>query len=398
MSTARSSSKLLLLIAFLAFVSIGLPDAVLGVAWPSIRETFNRPLPDIGFILFSSGAGYFLSSALAGKAIEALGVGRLLSISTLLVGLGLFSYTITPSFWLLPCAAVLIGLGSGAVDAGLNFYASEHFSVTVMNWLHAFFGIGAMVGPFIMAGVFAAGGVWRFGYVLVASAILLMALVFIVTTNRWSDGAKHSTDVRAAKVPVSEVLRLPIVWLQIVIFFVMCGIEATAGTWTYTIMFEKFDVSKGAAGLWTGLFWGSMAVGRLVLAPLSRDLHPARLVQLGTFGLLLGGLLMTLDQRTIFQAGLLIFGLSMAPLFPTLMSLTPVRLGSNISLHSISFQVSAATLGVATIPTLAGIVASRTALSAIPWVMALGAAIVILLETTLRARADHTVPEAASIH
>jgi MFS family permease len=126
------------------------------VAWPSIQDTFGRARADLGFILFASGFGYFTSGAFAGKAIELLGVGRLLATSTAAVSIGLIGYAASPGFWFLMVVAALIGFGSGAVDAGLNFYAAEHFSVTVMNWLHAFFGIGAMIGPFIMAGVLAA--------------------------------------------------------------------------------------------------------------------------------------------------------------------------------------------------------------------------------------------------
>jgi fucose permease len=394
MPTARRTSTLLMLIAFLAFISIGFPDAVLGVAWPSIRETFDRPLTNIGFILFSSGFGYFLSGIFAGKAIETLGVGRLLTVSTALVAAGLFGYAATPSFWLLLIAAVFIGLGSGAVDAGLNFYAAEHFTVTVMNWLHAFFGIGAMVGPFILAGVFAAGGSWRIGYLIVASGILAMAIVFVVTTGKWTDGADgHTARIVGIRVPVKTVLQMPLVWLHILLFFVMCGIEASAGAWTATILVEKFEMGKGLAGIWTGLFWGSMALGRLVLAPLGRNLNPARIVQIGSFGLLAGALLMTWPEQRMFQTGLLIFGLAMAPLFPTLMSLTPVRLGTQVSLHTIGFQVSAATVGVAGVPTFAGILADRTTLTAIPWVMTVGAVFVIVLESMLRTR---TAGKAAS--
>ncbi|MBA2290189.1 MAG: MFS transporter [Chloroflexia bacterium] len=389
MSRSTSGVSFLMLVTFLAFISIGFPDAVLGVAWPSMRATFDRQLSEVGFILFASGSGYFLSGILAGKALERFGVGRLLALSTALVAIGLFGYASTPTFWLLLVAGVLIGLGSGAVDAGLNFYAAEHFSVTVMNWLHAFFGIGAMLGPFIMAAVFAAGGGWRIGYLIVASAIAAMAIVFMLTTDRWSDGA-HKTETNPEPgVPVRQVLRMPLVWVQIALFHVMCGIEASAGLWTATMMIERFDASGREAGLWAGLFWGSMAVGRLVLAPLSVDLNPARLIQLGTFGVLAGAVLMIPDHKTVFQAGLLLLGLAMAPLFPTLMSLTPVRLGSRVALHAIGFQVSAATLGIVAIPTVAGLVAERTTLTAIPLMMAIGAAIVIALEMVSRARTAH---------
>ncbi|MBA2469635.1 MAG: MFS transporter [Chloroflexia bacterium] len=395
MTKSQSGFSLLLFVAFLAFISIGLPDAVLGVAWPSIQNTFDRPRADLGFILFASGAGYFSSGILAGKAIDRLGVGRLLAVSTAAVSAGLLGYALSPAFWFLMVVAALIGFGSGAVDAGLNFYASEHFSVTVMNWLHAFFGIGAMIGPFIMAGVLAAGESWRLGYVIVAIASFLMAVTFVVTERRWTDGQHHSETARPDSAAVSHVLRQPLVWLQLVLFFFMTGIEAGAGAWSYTMLFEKFDLDAGEAGLWAGFYWGAIALGRLVLSPLSRSLKPARLIQFGTFGLFAGALMMTRDQAWLFQSGLLVFGFAMAPLFPTLMSLTPSRLGSHVSLHAIGFQVSAAVLGGATIPTLAGILAGRTTLTAIPWTLAVGAVIVIALETVLRGRDvhDESAPE-----
>lgn len=378
----------MMLVTFLAFVSIGFPDAVLGVAWPSIRETFDRPLGNLGFLLFASGIGYFTSGISAGKAIEILGVGRLLAVSTSAVSIGLFSYAVAPRFWLLMIIAALIGFGSGAVDAGLNFYASEHFSVTVMNWLHAFFAFGAMIGPFIMAGVLATQGNWRVGYLIVAIVVLVMAVIFGTTANRWSDGEHHGDVAHQAPVNMMAVLRNPLVWTQIVIFFFMAGIEASAGAWTYTLLFEKFGQAEGTAGVWAGFFWGAMAVGRLALAPLSRNMNPAKLVQLCTFGLLAGALMMTRNQVWLFQAGLLLFGLTMGPLFPTLMSLTPVRFGSRISIHAIGFQVSAATLGIVAIPSLAGILGERIGLSAIPWVITVGAAILIVLETLLRTRSN----------
>jgi fucose permease len=387
-TSAKRPSTFLLIVVFLAFISIGLPDAVLGVAWPAIRESFDRPRADLGFILFGAGFGYFSSGILAGKAIELLGVGRLLAVSTGAVATGLLGYAVAPGFWFLLVVAALIGFGSGAVDAGLNYYASEHFSVTVMNLLHAFFGVGAMVGPFIMAGVLASDGSWRIGYLIVAGATASMAIAFAFTANRWNDGSHPDDEPKPAMAPVRFVVRQPLVWLQIALFFVMTGIEAGAGAWAYTSLFERFDLSAGQAGLWAGLYWGAIALGRMVLPPLSRGMKPARLVQIGTYGLLLGALMMTRDEVWVFQAGLLVFGLAMAPMFPTLMSLTPSRLGQGVSLHAIGFQVSAAVLGGATIPSLAGVLADRTDLTAIPWTLATGAAVLIGIETLLRAKAD----------
>lgn len=394
MTTPRKSSALLLLVAFLAFVSIGFPDAVLGVAWPTMRDTFDRSRADLAYILFAAGAGYFSSGILAGKAIELLGVGRLLAASTTAVSLGLFGYAASPGFWPLLLVAAIIGFGSGAVDAGLNFYASEHFSVTVMNLLHAFFGVGAMLGPFVMAGVLATGGSWRIGYAIVASVTLIMAIVFVATSKQWNNGSHHEDGSPKVVAPVREVIGNPLVWLQIVLFFFMTGIEATAGTWAYTSLYERFDMNAGQAGLWAGFYWGAIALGRLVLPTLTRGLAPSRLIQYCVYGLVVSAALMTRDMLGLYQLGLLLFGLAMAPMFPTLMSLTPQRLGSATSLHAIGFQVSAAVLGAACIPSLAGYLSERTDLSAIPWTIFVVAIAIVGIETALRLRTDAPKPVA----
>jgi len=385
MSSPQSARRLLMLVAFLAFVSIGFPDAVLGVAWPSIRETFHRPRADLGFILFGAGSGYFLSGALSGKAIEWLGVGRLLTVSTTCVAVGLLGYVVSPSFWGLLAVAALIGFGSGAVDAGLNYFASEHFSVRVMNWLHAFFGIGAMIGPFIMAGVLSADLSWRVGYAIVAAGIALMALAFALTTSLWTD--HHASQTAAEPAPAMrarDTLRVPLVWLQMALFFVMTGIEASAGAWAFTLLTERFGLGEGPAGVWAGMYWGAIAAGRLLLPTVTHTLAPARVVQLGSYGLILGALCMIPDTEYAYLLGLMLFGLAMAPMFPTLMSLTPHRLGKGPSMHAIGFQVSMAVAGGVAIPSLAGVLSDRSSLAAIPLVIVTGAVIVTLLEARLR--------------
>ncbi len=248
-----------------------------------------------------------------------------------------------------------------------------------------------------MASVFALGGGWRVGYVIVATAIALMALVFILTLERWNDGAHHDTENAEPRVAVGQVMRMPAVWTQIGMFFFMTGIEASAGNWTATIMAGKFNATESQAGLWAGIFWGAMAVGRIVMVPLSRDMNPARLVQLCTYGLLAGSLLMTQDVALLYQAGLVIFGLSMAPLFPTLMSLTPLRFGSGVAQHTIGFQVSASTVGIISITTLAGIIAQATTLTAIPVIMVICSIIVIALDTIIRRQTAEGLGEARAI-
>ncbi len=367
-----------LLLALLAFVSIGLPDAVLGVAWPSLQETFGWDREELGAILFSSGAGYIASGLISGRAIEHLGVGRVLILSTALVTIGLLGYALSPVFGMILALAVLIGLSSGAVDSGLNFYAAENFSNRVMNLLHAFFGIGAMVGPIVMAGVLSTGIAWRCGYVAVGAATLLMTVLFVSTRAIWKTG--HHGDGDGAKLRsalVSVVIRQPLVWLQIVVFLFTTGVEFTAGQWAYTVLVERLSLSTATAGVWVGLYWGSMAGGCLLLGGLSRMIGDRRLLLFGSWGMLVAALLFTSTEPLIAIAGLVLLGLSEGPLVPTLMSLTPVRLGSPIALHAIGFQVSAAVLGGAIVPTIAGLLSAEYGLGAIGWTLV--AAVLVLI-------------------
>lgn len=394
-------ANLTIVIALVSFVSIGLPDAVLGVAWPSMQETFGRSREELGAVLFSSGAGYIVSGLISGRAIALLGVGRVLILSTALVTTGLLGYALAPVFAMVLLLGALIGLGSGAVDSGLNFYAAENFSNRIMNLLHAFFGFGAMIGPIVMAGVLSTGVAWRWGYVLVGATTLMMTVLFIGTRGIWTAGgagARHEDgkSPEPPSAPVRVVIRHPLVWLQIAVFLFTTGVEFTAGQWAYTVLVERLGVETGVAGVWVGLYWGSMAVGRLLLGGLSRTIGDRRLILFGSWGMLLAALLFTSSAPPIAIAGLLLFGLSEGPLFPTLMSLTPARLGSAVALHAIGFQVSAAVLGGAILPTIAGLLSTRIGLGAIAWTLVAGVVVLIGLVGLLHARTATLAPAPAA--
>ena len=398
MLVRRYGSRLTLLVALLAFVSIGFPDAVLGVAWPSMRATFGQSRETLGAILFASGTDYFASGLVAGRAIEILGLGRLLILSTTLASAGLLGYAIAPVFPFVLVMAVLIGLSSGAVDAGLNVYAAENFSTRIMNLLHAFFGFGAMIGPFVMAAVISGNVSWRWGYAIVGSAVFLMAVAFVLTRAIWSVRHHEDVSVREPTAPVSQIIRMPLVWLQVITFFFVTGVEFTAGSWGYTVLVERLGIEKGEAGVWIGLYWGSMALGRLLLGSLSRHLGDARLLRYGSWGMVIGALLITRDSARLVIPGLIFLGLCEGPLFPTLMSLTPARLGANVAIHAIGFQVSAAVVGGAVLPTLAGLLSAQIGLGAIGWTLTAGVIVVIGLLMVLQRKADFpAVPARVSI-
>lgn len=384
MSKTTPQSKLMMVVVFCAFISIGFPDAVLGVAWPEMRIDFGRNLADLGVILVFNSLGYFSSAALAGTLLEKFGVGRTLAFSTLLVAIGLTGYAISPSFWLLPLIAICVGFGSGAVDAGLNFYAADHYTNAVMNWLHAFFGIGAMIGPFIMAGTLNAGTSWRWGYAIVATVTLVLAIVFIFRMNSWDESTHHIDE--STRIKPRSVLGMPLVWLQIGLFFFMVGIEASVGVWTATLLRERFDEPAASAGIWAGLYWGAVGLGRIVIPVVCRRIPTARVIQGGAFTMLIAAVLLIPDAVWLTKVGVILFGFGNAPMFPNLMTLTPHRYGRDVAIHTIGFQVSAATAGGAIIPSVAGLLAEQSSLVAIPVVIAMLATVVVALESQLRSR------------
>lgn len=386
MSRTSPHSRIMLFIVFCAFISIGFPDAVLGVAWPEMRIDFSRNLPDVALVLVFNSIGYFSSGALAGTILDRYGVGKTLAFSTLLVAFGLTGYAISPSYWLLPAIAVTVGFGSGAVDAGLNFYAAENYSNKVMNWLHAFFGIGAMVGPFIMAATLRADYSWRIGYAIVAMVTMVLAIIFVLRMNSWGETSTHDDDAEITRIKAMSVLRMPLVWLQIGLFFGMVGIEASVGVWTATILRDRFGESPAQAGLWAGIYWGAVAVGRIFIPVIFAKVPTARVIQGGAIAMFIAALMLLPDAAWVTKAGVILFGLGNAPMFPNLMTLTPHRYGRDVALHTIGFQVSAATAAAALIPSIAGYIAAATSLIAIPIVIAVVASIVVVLEAQLRNR------------
>ena len=237
----HKSTLLLLSLTYLSFISLGLPDGLLGVAWPSIRTFFKLPLDALGTLLVLFTAGYLLSSFSSGAILVRLNVGMLLTLSCLATALSLLVYALTPQWWIMVAFALLAGLGAGAIDAGLNTYAATHFSARAVNWLHACYGMGATMGPIIMTSLLEAGQRWQAGYMIVGTAQLLLASGFGTTHKLWTNGdaarePSPSPVMQAA--PSNQTLKLPMVWLSIGVFFIYTGIEAATGTWSYSLFTE----------------------------------------------------------------------------------------------------------------------------------------------------------------
>src|SRR5262245_48900808 len=237
MTMKNRLNLLLIALVFLGFVSIGLPDGLTGVAWPSMRGFFGLPIDALGGLLVSYTAGYLVSSFGSGRMLARVSVGALLALSCLATGVSLLGYAGANRWWTVVAFGALAGLGAGAIDAGLNTYAATHFSARMVNWLHAFYGIGALSGPLLMTRVLHSGLPWQWGYAIVGGGQLTLAICFGLTLRQWNgDNRVDNTSLSERVIVASSVstLRLPVVWFSTAIFFVYTGIEAAAGAWVYS--------------------------------------------------------------------------------------------------------------------------------------------------------------------
>lgn len=372
--------RLLLIIACIGFVSLGLPDAVIGVAWPSIRQAFTLDQESLGLVFIGAGCGYVFSSGYAGRLVQAAGVGTLLTASSLLVALSALGYAMTPAWFGFLACALCHGLGSGAIDAGLNGFSAQHLSARHMNWLHACYCLGAMLGPLLMTGVLTSGLSWRAGYGAIAAAMLLLSLLFCGTRGRWGKPLPDD-EAAPASAPVGMLATLghPTVWLQMAIFFCYTGLESTVGQWSFTLLTEGRLVPDAAAGVAVSAYWGSIGIGRVVLGVIVERVGIDRLLRCSLLTATAGLVIYAASSSGAPSAcGLLLAGLGLAPVYPCLMTRTPQRLGAGLAAHAIGFQVSAATVGAALLPGCTGLVVQQFGLPAMP-LAALGLILLIVL-------------------
>jgi fucose permease len=362
----------LIVLAYIAFISLGMPDGLLGIAWPSIQGSFRLPLGAIGALLFASTAGYMTSSFFSGKIIARLGVGGTLAASCALTASALVGYTMVPSWWMMVALGVAAGLGAGAIDAGLNTYVASHFGEGLMQWLHASYGFGVTLGPIIMTAALSTANSWRLGYQVVGGAQLLLATSFLLTIRMWQNsGVPHAPEqerhLMEYQTPFSETLRQPIVWLNLLMFFLYTGAELSFGTWTYSLLTLSRNVPMEVAGLWAGSYWATFTIGRIMAGLLTDRFGSANLLKAG-FLVALGGSFL-LWWNPFPRAGMVAvsaIGFALAPIFPALISGTRLRVGEHHAANTIGMQIASAGFGAALVPSLAGVLAERVSLEAIP--------------------------------
>lgn len=347
-----------LVLAYLAFTSIALPDGLAGVAWPSVSGSIGVPVSYLGLLLPFAVASSTLSSITAGFVLDRLGLGRVLAGSTAVSVLALLGYAAATSMWVVLAATIVLAAGSGAIDAGLNAVAARTFTARRITWMHASYGAGAMLGPLLISASLAGGLSWRWAYVFIAVLQAVIAVAFALTAGAWARLGGPAAEERGAGAParpLTSVLRHRGVRLGVALFFLQNGVEGSTALWAYLFLTGARGLRPEIASLVVSAYWIVQSAGRLVLGPIAERRGPYGVLAGGALGFVLGAVLLTVPGTPLTAAvGVVLIGVSAAPMSPLLMLTTKDRTGPELADRAVGLQAGASTVGSTAFPALIG--------------------------------------------
>ena len=346
----------LLLLAYLAFLGISLPDGLLGVSWPSMSVSFGQPIGALGLVLPFAVVSSMLTSASTGALLTRIGLGRILTGSIGLYALALLAQSLAPEFWVFIVAAVVLAAGSGAIDAALNAFAARQFNARQITWLHAVYGLGAAAGPLLFVATTAAGLSWRWAFALVAGLQAVLTVVFALTSHLWQAPQRpQPPSSRPPRANLKDGLHLPAaVWSGISVFALQTGVESGTALWAYLFLTDARGVPSGIAAAAVSGYWIALLLGRVVLGPVATRTGPRGVLVACQAGMGVAASLLLLPGFAAV-GGIVLLGLCAAPMFPLLTLTTPERVGAAWTDRAIGLQSAASAAGSATLPALIGL-------------------------------------------
>lgn len=367
---------LLLCVIYIAFIGLGLPDSLLGSAWPAIHLDFGVPVSFANFISILSSLCTITASLNSARVIRRFGIGSVIACSTALTVLGLLGYSLSTHFVWLIVLTLPLGLGAGAIDTGLNNYVALHYNANHMSFLHCFYGIGVTLSPYLMSVALSGPDGWRGGYRLAFSVQLVIVIITILALPLWkrTERPVHQDEAEAPMrtLSLSELARIPAVRAVWLIFITSCGIEFTLGGWCSTYLVQAKGVAVDAAARMAMLFYLGMAVGRFLSGVLAGKLTAWQLVRYSEMLVLVAVLFLLLPLGlSAAGVGILLCGLGVGPLFPNMTHLAPINFGRDISQSVIGSQQAAATFGIMVLPAFFGLLAQYVGAWIYPWYLLL---------------------------
>ena len=382
--------SMLLALIYICFISLGLPDSLLGSAWPVLHEELSVPVSFAGIISMVIFIGTILSSLFSDKLLHRFGAGKVTAVSVTLTALGLFGFSVSNRFWMLIFWAVPDGFGAGGVDAILNNYVALHYKAQHMSWLHCMWGVGASVSPYIMSFSLARLNQWSCGYLIVSVVQAALSAVIFLSLPIWKKGTGEAgEETPAPALSFRQIFAIPGAPACFLTFFCYCALELTASLWASSYLVEKWSFTPEAAAGFASLFYTGITLGRLGNGFLAMRLTDRFLIRTGSAAVTLGVILLFVPFHPAFAlAGFAVIGLGCAPIYPCIIHMTPDVFGRDKSQAMIGVQMAFAYTGFLLMPPLFGALADRVSISILPAFLAiLLAAMIVTHEMVVRKKA-----------
>ena len=357
----------LLAFIYVAFISLGLPDSLLGASWPMMYEVFGVNVSMAGVISVIISCGTVVSSLFSDRVTRKLGAGLVTIFSVAMTAGALLGFSVSTRFWMLCLMAVPYGLGAGSIDAALNNYVAVHYASRHMSWLHCMWGIGASVGPYIIGACLTSGGQWSAGYQAIGFIQLGLTAFMLFSLPLWRKTAHKDSPAQSEPLSLLQVIRIPGAKAIFIAFFCYCAVECTLFLWTSSYLVLHREIDEVSAATYAGLFYFGMTAGRALNGFLTIRLRDAALIRIGSAIMILGiGILLIPGGQTLALIGLLTVGLGCAPIYPCIIHSTPEIFGADRSQAVIGVQMAAAYLGGLLMPPVFGLIANHIHIALFP--------------------------------
>lgn len=380
-------ATLLLIVIFIDFIGLGIPDSLFGAAWPAINSDFGLPISAANAVTVTMTVCSIISSLMSSKLTEKFSTSKIAAVSTALTAVGLFGFSISKNIYMMFFFTLFLGFGAGAIDAVLNNYVAVHYRASHMNFLHCFYGIGVTLSPYLMS-LALKNRSWQSGYHLAFIIQLVISIIAFASLPLWQKNGRlsESSDEKSEKSSFAELIKLPGIKSTWLVFFGSCALEYVGGTWSSSFLVNSRDITVDRAALFVTVYYGGIAFGRFLSGIFSSKLKPQQIILIGTI-LIIPAIVLVSQPfiPNLIAVGMFLIGLGNGPLYPNMVHLTPIRFGAQRSQAVMGSQMAAAYIGILSMPTLTGFLAQKFSTDIFPYCLAVlyGIMLISLIATNM---------------
>lgn len=380
-------ATLLLIVIFIDFIGLGIPDSLFGAAWPAINRDFGLPISAANAVTVTMTVCSIISSLMSAKLTEKFSTSKIAAVSTALTAVGLFGFSISKNIYMMFFFTLFLGFGAGAIDAVLNNYVAVHYRASHMNFLHCFYGIGVTLSPYLMS-LALKNRSWQSGYHLAFIIQLVISIIAFASLPLWQKNGRlsESSDEKSKKSSFAELIKLPGIKSTWLVFFGSCALEYVSGTWSSSFLVNSRGITVDRAALFVTVYYGGIAFGRFLSGILSSKLKPQQIILIGTI-LIIPAIFLVSQPfiPNLIAVGMFLIGLGNGPLYPNMVHLTPIRFGTQHSQAVMGSQMAAAYIGILSMPTLTGFLAQKFSTDIFPYCLAVlyGIMLISLIATNM---------------